>query len=450
MDADSQLRSRLRRFGTQFGTPDRTSVIVSLAFLGIAALLTWPLLIRPGQLYLTAPTEYEISQAADYRYVEYAVRQRDDLVLDHAIHVNAAADAADRLRNGRIPFEVDPGYAVPPTYVLLSAVLTVLVPIRQIVVHNLFFVGSVFLAGVFAYRFVAEVVDDRETAFLAGVLYMSSFYAFGAYMLGHTNQWQLQWIPLVLFATERLRAQPSGRTIALLGAAFALQVLSSEQYAVYLSFVLPLYCLVRYACGATGFRRRSFVGGFAAATVLGAIATVPYLLARGSAAATGATETYSIATNAYWGNVLEFWNLPGVFFAADAPLQFLFRLVLLFLGTVALVTATPRRQRRLLPFVFLFGFGLVLSWGPFAGWAPYTLLYRYWPLVEYFRVPYRMLPFALLGASAISAAGVCHAIEPDPESGDSWTRRGRLAIAVIVLVQLVLVHYSLQFAPYSL
>ncbi|MDF9746753.1 hypothetical protein [Natrinema salsiterrestre] len=124
----------------------------------------------------------------------------------------------------------------------------------------------------------------------------------------------------------------------------------------------------------------------------------------------------------------------------------LIRLGLLFLGTVVLVTTTPSRQRQLVPFVFLFGIGLILAWGPFSEWAPYAILYRYWPLIEYFRVPYRMLPFALLGSSTLSAA----ILLPATESGDAWRVRGSLAIAVLVSIQLVLVHYSLQFSPYSI
>lgn len=445
MDADNQLRSRLRKVGTRMTATDRT-IVVPIVFLVITVLLTWPILLQPDQLYLTAPIEYEIVQSTDYWYVDHVQQQRDDLVIDHAIHMGAVDEAAVRLGNGIVPFDVDPDYALPPSYVVLGGIILALTPIQTPVFHNLFFVSSVFLSGVFTFLFVYEVLRDREVAFLAGILYMSSFYVFSTYMLGHTNQWQIQWIPLILFALERLRTRSDGRTIVLLAGALGVQVLSSEQYTVYLSFVLPLYLVVRSACGAQRFRHRSFTKGFAAALIGGAILSAPYLVARGTLATAGATATYSMETNAYWGNVVEFWNIPGVFFAADAPIQFLFRLVLLFLGTITFVTTTPRRQRQLVPFVFLFGIGLVLAWGPFSEWAPYAILYRYWPLIEYFRVPYRMLPFALLGASTLSAATLL----PATESGDTWTSRGLFVIAVLVSIQLVLVHYSLQFAPYSM
>ncbi|WP_152423242.1 hypothetical protein [Haloterrigena salina] len=422
------------------------TAVVSLAFLVVTVLLTWPILLQPGQIYLTAPAEYEIVQSSDYWYVGHTEQQREDLILDHHVHMGAVEEAAERLRNGRIPYEVDPDYALPPSYVFLGGIVLLLSPLSTIVVHNSFFVVAVFLAGVFTFLFVYEVLQDREVAFLAGVLYMSSFYVFGTYMLGHTNQWQIQWIPLILFAVERLRTRTGGRTIALLAGAFGLQVLSSEQYTVYLSFVLPLYLAVRSLCGARRFRRRSFAKGFAAALIGGVILSSPYLVARGRVATSGATTTYSIATNAFWGNVVELWNLPGVFFAADAPLQFLFRLVLLFLGTVAFVTTTSRRQRQLLPFVVLFGVGLIMAWGPFSDWAPYAILYRHYPLLEYFRTPYRMLPFALLGTSTLSAATLLAVTE----SGDTWTGRGVFITAVLISIQLVLVHYSLQFTAYSI
>lgn len=422
---------------------------VVVAFFAIVTfLLTWPHLIQPDRIYLTAPPEYYFFQRQEEWGVQWFLghdRFGKEWV-DHLGHMAYVDEGAARLRRGEWPLQVDPGYLVPPTYVLIGAVLTGFIPLPTVVFHNLFFVGSVFLAGTFTFLLVQDVIDEPEVALLAGALYMSSFYVFNTYALGHTNQWQIQWIPLVLYSAERLRTQVSPRTVTLLVAALTLQTLSSEQYAVYLSFFLPFYITSRYWFGARAYRLLSFWKGFGAAVTLASIILAPYLVTRLTMAKTGATPVRSLEANMNTWYVIEKSNISGVLFAADAPLQFLFRSVLVVLGTSAVAVLASDIRKRFLPFGLLFGVSIVLAWGPFASWAPYTLLYEYWPLVEYFRVPYRTLPFALLGSSTLSASVLLHV----SGSGNEWSRRRLAVIGLLVGLQVGLVHYSLQFSGHGI
>lgn len=430
-----------------YSSPQSTVLRVSLFYLAVTVLLTWPILSQPDNVYLTAPNGYHFIQDPEQLYLGHQTEGRE--YIDHIQHMDEVDTASSRLLNGELPDLVQVGYTVPPTYILTGAVLTLLTPLSGIVFHNLFFIGSMFLAGLFTFLLVREVLEDPEVALLAGCIYMSSFYLFNEYLLGHTNQWQIQWIPLVLFGVERIRSRADigsvgGSTVALLGIAFALQALSSEQYTVYLTFMLPLYILLRSEYGAEGFRRRLFWKRVVPAAVLGLFLASPYIVARLSMAGTEATPVHSLDVVAYSWYVI--YNVAGVFFAANARPQYLFRLSLLLLGILTLVTVPRERYRQLIPFAFLFGIGVVMAWGPFSPVAPYALLHQFWPFIEFFRVPYRMLPFALLGSSTLSAAVLFHVSDP----GNSWTRRGIIVIGFLVGIQIFLVHYLLQFTSLSL
>lgn len=412
-------------------------------FVAVTVLLTFPILLRPDRIHLTAPPAYSFLHEGDW-FLHHPTKGQE--YVDHLGAKAGIEGTARRLSYGENPFVVDPDYTIPPSYIFVGVLTTVLLPVSTITFHNLFFVCSMFLAGVFAFLFVREVLDDVAVAALAGVLYISSFYVFNVYVMGHTNQWQIQWIPLILFGIERMRTDVEtrfvGRTAVILGLAFSLQVLSSMQYSAYLSFILPLYLVLRTIYGAREFRSLLFWKGYGAATVLAVVVTAPYLYVRLRFVQTGATDVSTLQADMNeWYHVQ---NVIGEFFAADAQLQFFFRLLLVIGGFVTLLTVSRQRFRQLIPFAFLFGIGVMISWGPFSPWAPYSLLHRYWPLIEYFRVPYRMLPFAILGSSTLTASLLLHL----PDSDTKWSRYRLAAVGVITTIQIALVHHSLVFSEY--
>lgn len=426
-----------------------TKIAILLSFFFIAVLITWPLFFRPDNIYLP------VSGTAGWS------RTTIPELSDAPIHMKAVEMASNRLRKGKSPLDVRPAYALPQSYVVSGAVLTTVLSISIIAFHNLFFVFSMSLAGYFQYLFIDKVMEDRGTAFLAGVLYMSSYWVFHTYLWGHTNQWQIQWIPLILFGVEKIRSSASFRYTGLLGVALALQVLSSVQYSVYLTFLLPLYVLLRFwndfrvrfrmdrvrtvfADGLLSVKDRQnsirlFLVKFGVAVLLAVILTSPYLFARYSMVE--ATPTRSLSTNSNINWVIN--DIFEVFWSRGLPFHYTFRLTLLAFGISFLFSARHRRQVQLAPLLLLFFTGTALGLGPFNQWSPYTILYQYWPLIDYFRVPQRVFPFIALGSSTLSASFLLS------DSVTKSKRRKLLIIVLIVALQVVLVQEELGFQMIS-
>lgn len=432
-----------QRFAGKYTNQLPVSILIIAFFSIVTILLTWPILLTPDKIHLTAPPAYSFIHDGDW-FIHHPAKGQEH--IDHLGAMATIEGGAERLLAGENPIIILSNYTIPPSYTMTGIVVTILFPISVIAYHNLFFVVSMSLSGIFTFLFVREVLEDVEVSIFAGVLYMSSFYIFNTYVMGHVNQWQIQWIPLILFGVERLRLESEiealGKSVVLLGVAFAIQVLSSLQYSAYLSFMLPLYILLRSMYGASGYRSLGFWKGCGMAMGIAILLTAPYLHARYRLVQSGVTEMTPLQADQYPWYHLQ--NVVGEFFAGDAQLQFIFRLLLVVGGFITLVTVSRHRFRQLVPFSFLFGIGVVIAWGPFSPWAPYVLLHKYWPLIEYFRVPYRMLPFALLGASTLSASLLLHF--PDNENGWAWHRWAVLGI--LTAVQIGLVHYLLVFSEY--
>lgn len=262
---------------------------------------------------------------------------------------------------------------------------------------------------------------------------MSSFYIFNEYLLGHTNQWQLQWLPLILFALERVISHATRRNILLLGIAFALQTLSSTQYALYLSLMLPVYLAIRYITGNKSIQEIIFWKRFGSATVFALYLSWPYIMARQSSG----SETYPKARTEYAGYTLE--NLRDLFFATSTPPQYYFRLSLFTIGILLLLFGARRIRKQLIPFAAFALIGFLFTLGSFASWAPYALFYDYWPMARYFRIPYRMFPFVALGTSVISASTLLYI------SNQESTYRGIMLVVLLAIIQIAIAQSTLQF-----
>lgn len=420
-----------------------TSLIAFFFFTTVTALLTFPILLELDRIHLTAPTTYSFLHDGAW-FIQHPTKGRE--YIDHLGAMAAVTGSVERLINGGDQIIIFSNYAIPPSYIIAGMFTTIVFKLPTIMFHNLYFVASMLLAGFFTYLFVQEVLDDVEVSLLAGLLYMSSFYMFNSYVMGHTNQWQIQWIPLVLFGVELLRSKVEtgfvGKAVLFLGIAFALQVFSSLQYSTYLSFILPLYLVLRTIYGTIEYRSLLFWKGFGAATVIAAVVSSPYLYVRFRLVQTGVTKMTSLQADMYSWYYVQ--NIIGEFFAADAQLQFFFRLLLVISGFVSLFSVSRQRFRQLAPFAFLFGICVMIAWGPFSPWAPYSLLHKYWPLIGYFRVPYRMLPFGLLGSSTLAASLLLHL----PANNTGWSWKRLIIIGLVTIIQIVLVHHSLVFYEY--
>ena len=114
---------------------------------------------------------------------------------------------------------------------------------NPLLVYNLTFLGTVFLAAVGMYLLALYVTHNRGAALLAGI-----FYAFSPYQFGHIPQVQLLsigWLPLTLLYLDRFWTKGRRRDGLMLALFIAAQTLSTFYYGFQVVLVVGLYVLVR-------------------------------------------------------------------------------------------------------------------------------------------------------------------------------------------------------------
>ncbi len=197
-------------------------------FFGIVSLaITWPLALHPEGFLL--PQKY--NSIYDISYSD---------TLEHLAQLELAREKFLHHENFFIFDFAD----VAQTYIFFG-ILTYFFGISAVVSHNLYFIISVFLSGYCMYFLCKEIVKDEAASLWGGLLYMSSFYIFSEYVYGHSNIWQIQWIPLIFLFLEKFLRSERYIYSFLLGIAITLQVFSSTQYTIYISFAACLYVFLR-------------------------------------------------------------------------------------------------------------------------------------------------------------------------------------------------------------
>jgi len=72
-------------------------------------------------------------------------------------------------------------------------------------------------------------------------------------------------------------------------------------------------------------------------------------------------------------------------------------------STIGLIFSFVKKLKYMVPFLIIGLFSLLCSFGPFSDYAPYTFLVEYWPYINAFRAPYRILVFTLIFISISNA-----------------------------------------------
>ena len=201
------------------------------------------------------------------------------------------------------------------------------------------------------------------------------------FFLGHVNLFELFWVPLVFLGLELLFDRVCWRRVLFLGVVLGFQFLSSLEVFLYLVVVfVPLYLFLRRGEWLGGWRvfLRGFVGVFLVCVVLTSFYWVNFFpLDRGGTRSLEEVREYSLL-----GMRPNF-----TFYMIGYFSLFLFGLGLLwgFFGDLEFF------------WVFFVGFlvSFVLALGPFVGWAPFSLLFRFVPFFSRFRTPYRFLIFSI-------------------------------------------------------
>jgi hypothetical protein len=152
---------------------------------------------------------------------------------------------ATALREGKIYIPIS-DFDCPPTYLLPAGIVLLFTGWPPLIVHNLFFLVVFFFNGLFAFAFLRTLSKHLGLALLGALSYQGCNFVFWSHHMGHMNNIQLQWIPLICLAVWQLLSSGKGfRWAVLLGVGMGLQVLSSPYYTLLLCFAtLPVFVLV--------------------------------------------------------------------------------------------------------------------------------------------------------------------------------------------------------------
>jgi hypothetical protein len=140
--------------------------------------------------------------------------------------------------------------------------------LHQVLIYNLLFLSTFVFSGAAMYLLVRSLTGRRDAAVVAGVIFLLFPFRFEHY--SHLELQMSMWMPLALWALHRTIARARWRDGLLTGLAFAMQMLSSLYFGLYLAVVLLVFGFALWA--ARGFPWRPLVrlgaGGLVAALLV--------------------------------------------------------------------------------------------------------------------------------------------------------------------------------------
>jgi hypothetical protein len=274
---------------------------------------------------------------------------------------------------------------------------------------------------------------SRGGAALAAVLTAFGGTVVGRLWAGHLGLLQLPWVLLALLARS---IEPERRAVASGGLAIALLVLAAGNYLAVCAAVL----LGLEAAWDVAKRRRAgplivSVGMVALGFALAGIKIVPTLdFLADYPRLTGGKDPFA------WGGPLRALISPLGFSADVRGAPFGWHEYAAYVGWLPLLLALAAlvldRRRAARPAVMSLAFVLV-AWGDFAPWAPWSLLHRL-PVIDSMRIPARFLLVAMIPLGMLAGLGLdaCARILP-----------ARAAPLAVLAVPVVLLDLALEARP---
>ncbi|MFH1511549.1 MAG: hypothetical protein ABIF10_07700 [Candidatus Woesearchaeota archaeon] len=386
----------------------REKLLVALYFLAAAIFLSWPLTAHLDGFLLISW----------YKNLSHS---------DTVQHIEHLQVSREHLSRGINPLIVDQA-DVAQTYIFSGVILTKTLGMDDIVFHNIYFLATVFMSGLFMYLLAVELFRDRLSGLFCGSLYMSSNYFMYAYVWGHTNTMQIQWIPLIFLFLERTLKRAKTTDALLLGLSLALQIYSCSQYTVYLSFIIPVYLLLRIQVWVKHMRNRHFWTNIALALVVAVVVSAPYLNLK---------LKYYADKRTVQDNMVDYWRLSSLkqLFMPNEKI-YLGYLQLILAMTGLAIAFKSAKYRNGISFGILGLIVLFLMIGPASVLAPYYWLHKLWPFVDNFRVPRRLFPFLLICTSVLSAVAISKMRDIE------FLQKKRAYIAALILILAVIVQVS--------
>ncbi|HEV3139030.1 MAG TPA: glycosyltransferase family 39 protein [Vicinamibacterales bacterium] len=298
--------------------------------------------------------------------------------------------------------------------------------VHPLVIYTGLILATFVLSSIAMYLFVRALTGRADAAAVAGIVF--GLYLFRLPHYGHLELLMTMWMPLVLWGLHRTLARGRLRDGAATGIAFALQMLSSLYYGLFLAVYLVPLAAVLWLVRQRPWRAvGSLAAGAAIAGALVAPVAYEYIVSkpvRGERTAE-VVESYSAAPQDYLqphfrSRIYGAWSA-----AARTERELLPGLVPVALTIIALWP--PLRPIRV-------AYGLALLVAFFASLGAngpiYMLLYDHVGAFRSLRVPPRFGMLVGLSLAVLAGYGAARII-------DRWPRRRRLATALIVAVAVI-------------
>lgn len=263
----------------------------------LSLIMTYPLVLHLGTAIMGPPGDN-----FEYLYKVYW--------FEHAL-----------LEEGTSPFFIPQvfypfGYHVALSETSLSntlAVLPVTALFGEVVGYNTAILLSFVLSGCGMYLLVRDLTGSKGAGMLSGAIF-----AYGPYRMAHLGAGHLplmgtQWLPLLLWATERWVRDCRRRDAALSGLFYALGALSSWYYAYMYGLVVAIYLLVRGRPWRRDWRNRHRVAGGVVFLAVAGLLVLPaaWPLLRLSAQGEMAHASLSLSYVDQWSASLRDFVLPS-------------------------------------------------------------------------------------------------------------------------------------------
>jgi hypothetical protein len=275
-----------------------------------------------------------------------------------------------------------------------------------VLVYNLLVMLGFALSGIAMSRLMTHWTGSFAAGMVSGALF-----AFNAHVMtrfAHLQALHVEFVPVVLYAIDRLLADPRARYAVLLAAAFVLQSLCSNYMMVMLAFALAAAVLVRPEMWRNARRVWPLIAGAAAAAI---ILLLPFLLPYYRLHETqGLTRTID-DVRLYSAGWLDYLSTTGRLHYNLWSHRFATNRTALFPGITAVALSAiaigsgsawrDRRARMMLPIAFL---GIVLSFG--ANLSGYQWLQEHITVLQGVRAAARWGYLALISVAVLAGFGV--------------------------------------------
>jgi len=334
------------------------------------------------------PEQYP--ESPDYVLLEHAFTNISH--SDTMQHINKIHYVKGLISEGSNPIVADKE-DVSLIYIFFGLVSIYILGLNQFAYHNLFFLSVFSLSGFFMYLFSKKIFKNRSIAIFSGFLYFCSYYVPYAYYWGHSNTMQIQWIPLIFYLIEKLVEKPNRKNSIYLALALFAQVISGTYHTIHLSFMIPLYVVLRYFFLEKKFlKNKELWKHLTTSAAIAGILSLPYLIRK--------LNSYVIIRTIQ-ENQLGYWRLDSLREILNMKFHLymgIIQLTLVIIGSYLIF----KKRKEFLMFFHMMIISLALIIGPVSSITPYYLLFKFWPFFDHLRVPFRMFPFFLFSLSVVA------------------------------------------------